>query len=91
LEALRLAKALLALLKVPFPAVSDAKAVMEELVGFPAWNLEVDKAFARGNGLLALTAVDDCSAFHGSPPELCLAFPVGQLAADHFQVVDGFL
>jgi hypothetical protein len=34
---------LLALLKVPFPAVSRANPVMKELVGFLSWNLEADK------------------------------------------------
>jgi hypothetical protein len=44
---------------------------MEELVGFRSWNLEADKAFARDDGLVALTAVNSCFAFHKSPP-LCL-------------------
>src|SRR5712692_5051526 len=70
----RVPKALLALVEVPFPAVSDTKPVMEELVGFLPWNLEADKAFAGDNGQVALTAVDDCCPFHGSPPELCLLF-----------------
>jgi len=37
---------------------------MEELVDFRSWNLEADKAFARDDGLVALTAVNSCFAFH---------------------------
>lgn len=44
---------------------------MEELVDFRSWNLEADKAFARDDGLVALTAVDSCLAFHKSPA-LCV-------------------
>jgi hypothetical protein len=50
---------------------------MEELVGFLPWNLEADKALARYNGLVTLTAVDSCSPLHKSPP-LCLASLVGK-------------
>ena len=49
---------------------------MEELVGFFPWNLEADKAFARDNGLVALTAVGS-SPFHKSTP-LCLVRVVGK-------------
>lgn len=62
---------------------------MEELVGFRPWKLEADKVFARDNGLVALTAVDDCFPFHRSPPELRLVFPVGQFVADCFQILVG--
>jgi hypothetical protein len=63
---------LLALAEVAFPAVSGTESAMEELVGFFPWNLEADKAFARHNGLLALTALDRCDPNHESPPD-CLA------------------
>jgi len=62
---------LLALIEVAFPAVSQSKPVMEELVGFRSWNLEADKAFALDDGLVTLTAAESCSTFQKSPP-LCL-------------------
>jgi UDP-N-acetylmuramyl pentapeptide phosphotransferase/UDP-N-acetylglucosamine-1-phosphate transferase len=49
---------LFAFLQVYFPAVPNAKPVMEELIAFLPWNLEADKVFAGDNGLVALTAVD---------------------------------
>jgi hypothetical protein len=64
---------------------------MKELVGFFAWDLEANKPFTRDNGLSAFAAMDDCFRFHGSPPELCLDFLVGQLVLDRFQVFVGFL
>jgi hypothetical protein len=82
---------LLALLKVPFPTVSDGKSAVKELVGFVARNLEADKVFTRDNGLSALAAMDDCFSFHGSPPTLCLVFLEGQLVPDRFQVLVGLL
>jgi hypothetical protein len=56
-EAQRLNAVLLALLKVPFPAVSRANPVMSEPVGFLSWNLEADKVLARNDGLVVLIAV----------------------------------
>jgi hypothetical protein len=56
-EAQRLNAVLLALLKVPFPAVSQANPVMSELVGFLSWNLEADKVLARNDGLVVLIVV----------------------------------
>ena len=47
---------------------------MEELVGFHPWKLEADKAFAGDDGMVTLTALDDCFVFHGSPTELRLVF-----------------
>ena len=72
---------------MPFPAVSDAKSAVKEIVGFVARNLEADKAFTRDNGALAFAAINDCFPFHGSPPALCLVFLVGQLVSDNFQVL----
>jgi hypothetical protein len=66
----------LARVEAPFPAVSGANPVMEELVGFLARNLETHKAFARDNGLVALTAVDRCCSFHNFP-QLCRVSLVG--------------
>ncbi len=37
---------------------------MEELISFPSWVLEADKAFVRENGLVALIAVENCCLFH---------------------------
>jgi hypothetical protein len=54
----RAREASLVLLEVTFPAVSGAESAMEELVDLFPWNLEADKPFARGNGLMALTAFD---------------------------------
>ena len=61
---------MLALIEVAFPAVSQSKPVMEELVGFRSWNLEAGKAFAFDDGLVALTAAESCSTFQKSPPLL---------------------
>jgi hypothetical protein len=58
-----------------FPAVSDTKSAVEELVSFFPWNLEADKAFVLDNGPVALTAVGS-SPFHKSPP-FCLVPVVG--------------
>jgi hypothetical protein len=63
----RAREASLVLLEVTLPAVSDGQSAMEELVGFFPWNLKADELFARGNGLLALTASDRCWANHKSP------------------------
>jgi hypothetical protein len=54
----RAREASLVLLEVILPAVSGGQSAMEELVGFFPWNLEADKPFAGGNGLMALTAFD---------------------------------
>ena len=48
-----------------FPAVSDTKSAMKELVDRFTWNLEADKVFTRDNGLPALATAGDCFAFHG--------------------------
>lgn len=62
--------ALLALLKLDFPAVSKPETAMEELVAFFAWDLEADKAFTRNNPLVTFSAVKDCFSFHGHLPFL---------------------
>src|SRR5215469_15860304 len=46
LDVQRLAKVLLVVLKVPFPAISVAESAMKELVRFFAWHLEADKVFS---------------------------------------------
>jgi hypothetical protein len=43
---------------VTFPAVSGAESAVEKLVDLFPWNLETDKPFAQGNGLMAPTAFD---------------------------------
>ena len=60
-------------LEVTFPTVSGAESAMEEQVGFFPGNLEADKPFARGNGLLALTTSDRCLPNHESPPPRLVA------------------
>jgi len=45
---------------------------MEELVGFPPWVLEADKAFVRENGLVTLIALEGCCLLHKSRPLICL-------------------
>ena len=54
----RAREASLVFLEVTFPAISGAQSAMEELVCFFPWNLEADKPFAQGNGLMAPTAFD---------------------------------
>jgi len=56
---------------------------MEELIGFLAGNLEADEAEAlpRDNQLLASATVNDGSRLHGSPPDPCLLFFVGQFVS----------
>jgi hypothetical protein len=46
---------------------------MKELIVLLPRNLETDKTFTENDGFMALTAVYDCPAFHGSPPGLLLA------------------
>jgi len=47
-----------------FPAVSDSKAAMKELVLLIAWHFGADKRFARINGPVALITVDSCWPLH---------------------------
>jgi hypothetical protein len=64
---------------------------MEELVAFLTGNLEEHEALPRDDQLMAFAAVDDGSKLHGSPPELCLPFPVGQFVSERFQILIGLV
>jgi len=64
---------------------------MEELVAVLAGNLEEHEALPRDNPLMKFAAVDDGSKLHGSPPELCLLFPVEQFVSERFQILIGLL
>jgi hypothetical protein len=66
---------------------------VEEVVALLAGNFETDvaEAFSRDNGLMTFAAEDDCSEFHGLPPERFLLFLVGQLVSQCFQILIGFL
>jgi len=62
---------------------------MEKLVSFLAGNLEEHEALPRDNQLMTFAAVDDGRNLHGSPPQLCLLFPVGQFVSERFQSLIG--
>lgn len=74
---MRLIKSSNALLKAPFPTVSDIESSMEALVDAFARDLETDKVLTRDNGLLAFAAVDDRFPFHRFTSRALLRIPCG--------------
>ena len=72
---MRLIKSSNALLKAPFPTVSDIESSMEALVDAFARDLETDKVLTRDNGLSAFAAVDDRFPFHGFTSRPLLRIP----------------